>query len=196
MAHQLRSRVSILVVVDWSRQPAGRGWPASRYSRFQSLLWWIGRVNARLHARDDRTTHRFQSLLWWIGRVNRSLEGRDEVQGHVSILVVVDWSRQHHGRDRREPGDARGFNPCCGGLVASTSSSVAPHDRPAQCFNPCCGGLVASTANAMRLVVNQVLFQSLLWWIGRVNTHSIRCRRKRDPGFNPCCGGLVASTAS
>ena len=36
-------------------------------------------------------------------------------------------------------------------------------------FNPCCGGLAASTACVRRLTGDAVMFQSLLWWIGCVN---------------------------
>ena len=73
---EYRSDVSILVVVDWSRQQrSSTGRHASRIE-FQSLLWWIGRSTARI-----------RSVRW---------------RSRVSILVVVDWSRQRGSRSRAE----------------------------------------------------------------------------------------------
>ncbi len=161
--------VSILVVVDWSRQRRYRAQPRRIDVPFQSLLWWIGRVNTSFAGSKTTSLAKFQSLLWWIGRVN-------------DLRKTFPRST------------ATCFNPCCGGLVASTSSDHLGQ-RGAQCFNPCCGGLVASTATRGRGGARHArLFQSLLWWIGRVNSTMWPSRPRRTSGFNPCCGGLVAST--
>ncbi len=111
----------------------------------------------------------FQSLLWWIGRVNAPIPVTCFDDQHVSILVVVDWSRQL-ARPERSACAGRGFNPCCGGLVAST--------------------------DGRRVAPESVAFQSLLWWIGRVNPRARRSPIRTSSSFNPCCGGLVASTFS
>ena len=113
--------VSILVVVDWSRQRPPEQQYGSEPSMFQSLLWWIGRVNKTAFYPAMRRVPQFQSLLWWIGRVNRELL------------------------------------PCRTQRVS---------------FNPCCGGLVASTNISGSKPEDESVFQSLLWWIGRVNLAS------------------------
>ena len=166
-----RQSVSILVVVDRSRQLRHARLVAPRGSMFQSLLWWIGRVN------------------------------------------IVGLEAGHRG--------PASFNPCCGGLVASTAEvdrsvtssntgfqsllwwigrvNVRPLRLPgrteSRCFNPCCGGLVASTRESGRTMTSaSPMFQSLLWWIGRVNQLSAGRRASSATCFNPCCGGSVAST--
>ena len=63
-------------------------------------------------------------------------------------------------------------------------------------FNPCCGGLVASTADDAGDRLSHSRFQSLLWWIGRVNLPRCAAECCTSRCFNPCCGGLVASTIS
>ena len=217
------SMVSILVVVDWSRQLRSASSVADVPSpRFQSLLWWIGRVNdgrAWSGTLDEPCFNPCCGGL--VASTLRRSRSRSRLSAAVSILVVVDWSRQ--------PGEVRprsmvrracfnpccgglvastpaatyaslcrclGFNPCCGGLVASTLTSrctTAP--SATESFNPCCGGLVASTAIADRSLESRGRFQSLLWWIGRVNSDGpADMRRAAISCFNPCCGGLVAST--
>ena len=237
---------------------------ASATAMFQSLLWWIGRVNMSVDLAMHSVVTAFQSLLWWIGRVNLRASWHEYRMYRVSILVVVDWSRQHSSAHCGHIA-WRCFNPCCGGLVASTLGPREPGNH-VRGFNPCCGGLVASTPNIVRkldrnaevsilvvvdwsrqrrrrvidairkvsiLVVvdwsrqpttsgphgSWATFQSLLWWIGRVNSAACRSMDPRNrvsilvvvdwsrqPGFpvgsltsdgdcfNPCCGGLVAST--
>ena len=185
--------VSILVVVDWLRQHPTDPTAKVPLGMFQSLLWWIGCVNAEsagtvldagglvsiLVVVDwlrqdldaivaDLPYMRFQSLLWWIGCVN-------SVSSRSNLLISA------------------GFNPCCGGLAASTSLGAAPGCRADVSilvvvdwlrqrwvsgvtvnaplgFNPCCGGLAASTIpNPDGKIYRYTLFQSLLWWIGCVN---------------------------
>ena len=63
------SLVSILVVVDRSRQQG---------------------IDLLAMFREEV----FQSLLWWIGRVNDGPPGAPTQRHGVSILVVVDRSRQ------------------------------------------------------------------------------------------------------
>ncbi len=115
-------RVSILVVLDWPRQPAARkhtshtsacfnpccvGLAASTLldtaiavlATFQSLLCWIGRVNVPPFSPLRSGMPRFQSLFCWIGRVNPLLRRLGRRPPAVSILVVLDWPRQHRARD-------------------------------------------------------------------------------------------------
>ena len=181
-------RVSILVVVDRSRQhwQDGEGVPTKRC--FNPCCGGLVASTAVQPDRRRVEIARFQSLLWWIGRVNGLPRWRYRGRHRVSILVVVDWSRQRRrsdvvrdaarvsilvvvdrSRQRRldvRPAGTSGFNPCCGGSVASTLARC--QRRIAAGFNPCCGGSVASTPE--------------------------RPGRLSGRGFNPCCGGLVAST--
>ncbi len=167
------SSVSILVVVDCSRQHdvLCHAW---RTGWFQSLLWWIAVVNQRDVRLQTGVNILFQSLLWWIAVVNQPCTGEATLSREVSILVVVDCSRQrpsldnyrrgqrrvsilvvvdcsrqldrHGGRRSRQPG----FNPCCGGLQSSTRCPTGGSRCRPGCFNPCCGGLQSSTRRAPR----------------------------------------------
>ena len=67
---------------------------------FQSLLSWIGRVNSEEEIKPPIVTSQFQSLLSWIGRVNAA-------KSSASTRPIS------------------GFNPCCRGLVASTTIEEA-----------------------------------------------------------------------
>ena len=138
----IAANVSILVVVDWLRQHRDNVKVQAEVTGFQSLLWWIGCVN---QSKNDEAAGiiAFQSLLWWIGCVNPAGRNRPKDPGTVSILVVVDWLRQ----PRRRPW--------------TTNRRT--------CFNPCCGGLAASTGEFTPLQMVVIPFQSLLWWIGCVN---------------------------
>ena len=159
---------------------------------FQSLLWWIGRVNTGMLCRRGlegwvsilvvvdwsrqlvaiaaapMVPLLFQSLLWWIGRVNGQSFMAHQLRSRVSILVVVDWSRQRPGAAGQLPG-IRGFNPCCGGLVAST-----PDSRSGRLSLPPFQSLLWWIGRVNRSLEGRDecrdTFQSLLWWIGRVNT--------------------------
>ena len=111
----------------------------------------------------------FQSLLWWIAGVNTWCTRRSPTGRVVSILVVVDCRRQ----------------PVLAGAVGPVVVG----------FNPCCGGLQASTQKAFRELPNRLAFQSLLWWIAGVNSAPASKSQGRTC-FNPCCGGLQASTRS
>ncbi len=119
-------RVSILVVVDWSRQLRTDDPESLRSLPFQSLLWWIGRVNVCRSLNSDSRPAMFQSLLWWIGRVNSNGGARPSRRSSMfqSLLwwigrVNIGWMCS--SRPRRSS-----FNPCCGGLVASTFHRNAP----------------------------------------------------------------------
>ena len=117
--------VSILVVVDWSRQPM-IGLPTVAYA------------------------HVFQSLLWWIGRVNGATPAAAGRMRLVSILVVVDRSRQLR------------------------AAIAAPRERRVSILV-----VVDCRVNVSRpasLTASIDGFQSLLWWIGRVN-RAMRIRR-------------------
>src|SRR5207249_3597500 len=104
---------------------------------FQSLLWWIGRVNHPFLRPGHRDLAVFQSLLWWIGRVNVATTtagamGTGGFQsllwwiGRVNTIVAVRSATTFHG-----------FNPCCGGSVASTASRCPAWCSHPGCFNPC-----------------------------------------------------------
>ena len=69
--------------------------PYGTAQEFQSLLWWIAVVNDLRAVRQPDCGARFQSLLWWIAVVNELDPGDDGADAPVSILVVVDCSRQH-----------------------------------------------------------------------------------------------------
>ena len=159
-------------MVDWSRQRVMPRSQAGRMIVFQSLLWWIGRVNIGVPPiRPGRD--KFQSLLWWIGRVNSIRSGSnssarppgDRFQSLLWWIGRVNWSAP----PTTWPPDSR-FNPCCGGLVASTwTGRIARPARPAVSI------LVVvdwsrQPANLSRRRDRPCrVFQSLLWWIGRVN---------------------------
>src|SRR5579875_2194263 len=160
---------------------------------FQSLLCWIGRVNGLRRHGASMERRMFQSLLCWIGRVNSATpccarwparcfnpccvgsvastvvpRARGLRPGPVSILVVLDRSRQP-GLRRGAAGRGLCFNPCCVGSVASTGrpgvdrtglytvSILVVLDRSRQ------------RKTISLFSINMPLFQSLLCWIGRVN---------------------------
>ncbi len=89
-----RPQVSILVVLDRSRQPSHR--PRSRRERRPGFNpCCVGSVASTLPGIPaTRTARVFQSLLCWIGRVNHMLDITSRVECPVSILVVLDRSRQ------------------------------------------------------------------------------------------------------
>ena len=209
--------VSILVVVDCSRQRRTVPQDAPVSTEFQSLLWWIAVVNEVVRT-IDQFLKKFQSLLWWIAVVNWEWMARHCEDGGVSILVVVDCSRQLRQHEPRLAERLPRFNPCCGGLQSSTlipagSPAVLPvsilvvvdcsRQRKAleqsrgglSGFNPCCGGLQSSTSRWWPDgALDAPEFQSLLWWIAVVNSTSSSGPRRVGGGFNPCCGGLQSST--
>ncbi len=111
--------VSILVVLDWPRQPRpGNRTSSGSGTSFNPCCVGLA-ASTPFHA---------------AGRSRRV---------SVSILVVLDWPRQ---RPRKSsPGYASAsFNPCCVGLAASTTATSSS-TCPCGCFNPCCVGLAAST---------------------------------------------------
>ncbi len=188
-----------------------------KHSPFQSLLWWIGRVNEEVQGLTAEQLA-FQSLLWWIGRVNRDDLRHCDPRDRVSILVVVDWSRQREAAQtraerrrtvsilvvvdwsRQPPTASRTprqrccFNPCCGGLVASTSGAAAARRSPPR-FQSLLWWIGRVNKPKPKPSPPSAAFQSLLWWIGRVNSTLSNMSDCSPSGFNPCCGGLVASTA-
>ena len=91
---------------------------------FQSLLWWIAVVNANpIPGAPGRS--RFQSLLWWIAVVNRGSAEPSVRSCNVSILVVVDCSRQPR---RATPCQA---TPCVSILVVvDCSRQLRPQSIP------------------------------------------------------------------
>ena len=168
--------VSILVAMDRTRQrpPARSGARRSPWRRLVSILVAMDRTRQR-GSRTVRTagSARFQSLLRWIGPVNsrwRTLS--TAAASGVSILVAMDRTRQH--RRRRATCDSAGFNPCCDGSDPSTRSVRRRPWRPIPCFNPCCDGSDPSTIASNRHQGCLARFQSLLRWIGPVNTRSSR----------------------
>ena len=87
--------------------------------RFQSLLSWIGLLNASCHSGLRTAAHGFQSLLSWIGLLNYSLLfSGSRVLGFQSLLSWIGLLNQcilllQHL-------DGCGFNPCCPGSASST----------------------------------------------------------------------------
>ena len=156
----------------------------------------------------------FQSLLWWIGRVNSRADARAVDRRDVSILVVVDWSRQrrHSGRSGVEDGfqsllwwigrvnqpDWHRLHAVLVSILVvvdwSRQRSAGRSARRSLSFNPCCGGLVASTRRAYPSSDPSVRFNPCCG--GLVASTVRRCPDARQACFNPCCGGLVASTAT
>ena len=134
--------VSILVVVDCRRQHH-RGAAIDRVAQVSILVVVDCRRQRRAATELYRRRSRFQSLLWWIAGVNKLDRAQSSDWNPVSILVVVDCRRQH----------LKGGFPV-----------LHPY-----CFNPCCGGLQASTCPFAAAVAEFYVFQSLLWWIAGVN---------------------------
>ncbi len=190
-------QVSILVVVDWSRQ---RVRPKRDHSVDAGPVW-------------------FQSLLSWIGRVNKlACEPRRRVSRCFNpccrgLVASTRWLVS--GTAIRRPC----FNPCCRGLVASTPRRLRPAESRLRCFNPCCRGLVASTAmrRSFERGSTHVSILVVVDWSRQPQPNDpplVTIERvsilvvvdwSRQPGrratlsvaplsFNPCCRGLVAST--
>ena len=244
IADQIVSRVSILVVVDCSRQQrrgngrqVGAAWVSilvvvdcsrQRHSMHVNPLSAISCFNPCCGGLQSSTFELaagflhgdlFQSLLWWIAVVNHPALIRGILGVRVSILVVVDCSRQpsrprpgiaerpvsilvvvdcsrQHANMSRGGSRCECFNPCCGGLQSSTVRAWMRSAVTLDGFNPCCGGLQSSTGQTRRRVpIRCVGFQSLLWWIAVVNS-ALRplLRPANASSFNPCCGGLQSST--
>ncbi len=160
--------VSILVVLDRSRQPGLRRGAAGRGHCFNPCC--VGSVASTGRPGVDRTglytvsilvvldrsrqrktislfsinMPLFQSLLCWIGRVNLGYNPVPE-RHHIRFQSLLCWI----------------------GRVNWPLSKPSHFLR--QCFNPCCVGSVASTINNANNAPNDAQFQSLLCWIGRVN---------------------------
>ena len=116
----------------------------------------------------------FQSLLSWIGRVNRTGEAVQAGTIDVSILVVVDWSRQRPVRLDRSATTRIGFNPCCRGLVASTRA-CDDSAFPLGMFQSLLSWIGrVNVRSTLGIKLTNGMFQSLLSWIGRVNDLSAR----------------------
>ena len=139
---------------------------------FQSLLWWIGSRQHRPGRLACRSIRGFNPCCGGLARVKLIRGTCAMTDAEVSILVVVDWLRQPIKRQAqtmgfsgfqsllwwigsRQPGpdlSVHGpgpcFNPCCGGLAASTPTRPGWRVRPCPGFNPCCGGLVCVNAAA------------------------------------------------
>ena len=182
--------VSILVVVDCSRQQSSRKIMGRREVRFQSLLWWIAVVNfaIALAVRPLKSCfnpccgglqsstgprfvemgcgYRFQSLLWWIAVVN---ETGEDTGGNPYMFQSLLWwiavSTASEGRRGREGSQFQSLL----WWIAVVNRKAPSCTLRSTSFNPCCGGLQSST---------------------------VRVQPDGDPvvSFNPCCGGLQSST--
>ena len=191
---QAGHHVSILVVVDWLRQPTSRIPRCSAWRCFNPCCGGLAASTSPSNAAPARKS-RFQFLLWWIGCVNR---GESDLAGpgdQVSILVVVDWLRQPSQR-ALNPEIRTGFQSLLWWIGCVNCAGETDGIRAESGFNPCCGGLAASTGLGRRADRAGLRFQSLLWWIGCVNMVWAVELTELDSGFNPCCGGLAASTPS
>ena len=194
-ANPLRSSimVSILVVVDRARwghtrcrrlcRPRGfnpccggsgslgsiHPRPASsRFTRFQSLLWWIGLAGSTGFS-PRGGTHEV-SILVVVDRA-RWEAGSDLVLGQlveVSILVVVDRARWAMRGTLDGPCNIR-FQSLLWWIGLAGVWSIC---RPSvlKRFNPCCGGSGSLGARSGRAWKRPLVFQSLLWWIGLAGT--------------------------
>ena len=112
----------------------------------------------------------FQSLLYWIGYSNIEVTHDTLLFLVVSILVVLDWV----------------FKRGCG--VGINMFCVS--------FNPCCIGLGIQTRDAGKVSLAELLFQSLLYWIGYSNRQHMMEKSSSWIGFNPCCIGLGIQTTT
>ena len=175
----LRTGVSILVVVDQSRQRLRRG---RRPRPDVSILVVVDHGSRRQRRGMPRVAQKFQSLLSWISlRLNKS-SGLCLRPLWVSILVVVDWSRQ-----------------------LGPHSSTIPEGES---FNPCCRGSARVNSQSPRVAL--IRFQSLLSWISLASTtcrgdvgvlddvsilvvvdqpRVFGLSVRRPCCFNPCCRG-------
>ena len=110
---------------------------------FQSLLWWIAVVNQASWRRCRHHEAMFQSLLWWIGSRQPGRYDSVTASVEVSILVVVDCSRQ----------------PICVGILDRMLdvSILVVVDCSRQ-------------QRRHRSDSHGSAFQSLLWWIAVVNS--------------------------
>ncbi len=197
-----RDRVSILVVVDCSRQPAPLLAKIVRdegvsilvvvdCSRQQQAGPWTGRrskagfnpccgglqSSTSGSGVDVAACRRFQSLLWWIAVVNDAVAAGVHEIAIVSILVVVDCSRQPRiaselelnrtkvsilvvvdcSRQRRGGVDCGPDRFSVSILVVVDCSRQQRRAEPVASrsrlgFNPCCGGLQSSTTFEARRV--------------------------------------------
>src|SRR5947209_2636182 len=126
----------------------------------------------------------FQSLLWWIGRVNPRPLGRP--QRHdvlVSIFGARGWGN-HRALAQWAPGRGGAYRFACVGVrrfmcrfqsllgwigrVNIAPGAEAPHAFVFQSLLWWIGRVNLKRADGTVRPAN--LFQSLLWWIGRVNT--------------------------
>ena len=89
-----RCEVSILVVVDCSRQPAAVIRPGRHRSWFQSLLWWIESSTGSIARLGESAIDSFNPCCGGLQSSTRLELGDRDGRYGVSILVVVDCSRQ------------------------------------------------------------------------------------------------------
>ena len=179
-------------MVDCSRQLHPRERDAGGLPGFNPCCGGLqsSTLVARLGAQKAKL---FQSLLWWIAVVNEIKLSKRVLVSRVSILVVVDCSRQQavdHGQQRIGHVSILVVVDCS---RQRRTSPTWPIPRPG--FNPCCGGLQSSTGPYYAKIVREKAFQSLLWWIAVVNSRLDLDRQSSKAGFNPCCGGLQSSTS-
>ncbi len=176
--------VSILVVVDCSRQQRARRRPASDHVMFQSLLWWIAVVNHAVPTPCQATTMAFQSLLWWIAVVNSDRRA-SRWQSPAEFQSLLWWIGQSSttARSSYTSEHGLGFNPCCGGLQSSTTWP-APARPPFSLFQSLLWWIAVVNHRGLPCADRPAdRFQSLLWWIAVVNWSSARARRWRIRRF-------------
>ena len=193
-------KVSILVVVDWSRQQLASASHVGIGPGFQSLLSWIGRLN-RAHRSAERTAGSwFQSLLSWIGRAQPYL-GSGSWWTEPLFQSLLSWiSPVGLLPTMRLPRRRSGFNPCCRGSAPRQRSLRSNRLWSSTLFQSLLswiGRRQPTDCSACHRLKADV-FQSLLSWIGRpaasrrsvsIGSFNPCCRGC----FNPCCRGSVAS---
>ena len=139
-ARRGRSRVSILVLLDWEwrhAQPRPAG-VARRTVSILVLLDWEWRHLIIVDEAHHAT--RFQSLFCWIGNGGMWSGMVIVISGYVSILVLLDWEWR---LDRR--GWKLAWRIVFQSLFCWIGNGGAAYigltDPRAECFNPCSVGL-------------------------------------------------------
>ena len=161
--------VSILVVVDWSRQQL-----ESQFFR------WLDDVSILVVVDWSRQRDRRR---WRTAR-----------EHPVSILVVVDWSRQL-GSPGGPAFQSSAFQSLLSWIGRVNSDCWDLYYQDSMLFQSLLSWIGRVNSSRLPRMLDEVSrFQSLLSWIGRVNRARERIQTSTSISFNPCCRGLVAST--
>ncbi len=197
--HRLQDEVSILVVVDCSRQRRRRAGNTTDPGVSILVVVDCSRQREPLDpctcpGRNAPCQRRFQSLLWWIAVVNSGTRGRELGERHVSILVVVDCSRQRRALELYGTAVIRVSILVvvdCSRQPAITVRPVRHRSRVSILVVVDCSRQRPASRPACRMADSVSILVV------------VDCSRQRSAtpattapmaGFNPCCGGLQSST--